>query len=1431
MKFPKTAHSNDEEAPLSQTALLDLVFASLPDLLVLKDRNFIYQAVNPAFCHFLAKDAADIIGKTDFDLFPEVEAERYRRDDVRVMASRIPQVRDEEVTGADGKRWLQVVKTPVLDERGQAVGILCTVRDICERKEMEEALRETTNTLQALIAAAPLAITSLDRDLRVQLWNPAAERIFGWSEAETLGGPAPIIPEDQWPEAMARIHRDLEGESQSALELRRLRRDGTMIDVSLWTAPLRNAKGEIIGDLGIFADISRRKEMEKALKASEANYRAIFNAMNDGIAVVDPETGNFLDVNQKWCEMSGFSPEEARRLNVAALCLDEPLHTPADAWRWIEAAAKGTPQFFEFQAKNKEGRRHWVEINLRHTVIGGQDRLLAVIRDISARKESEQALRASEARYRTLVEQIPAITYIAALDDVSTQIYISPPVETILGFTPEEWLADPELFKKQLHPEDRDRVLTGLLLSYAKEGSFSNEYRLLSKDGRVVWIRDESRAVYDSEGRPLFVQGVALNITERKQAEEALLEANNKLKALVQASPLAIVGFDLQGKVISSNPAAERIFGWGQNEVMDRLHHLMPEGQKEESWQLWQRILRGEPILGVEFRHRRKDGALVDVSLATAPLFDAAGNLTGSMGVFEDITARKRTAEALRESEARFRAMFERAPIGLALVDLERHVLEVNPALCDMAGYSAAELRRHNVVDFTQPDEGEAKFSRFAELAAGKRNQYQIEKRFRHKEGHWVWVRLSVSLVRDVSGRPQFAMSMVEDITARKQAQEAADEVRRQQEAILNNISDLVWLKDREGRLLVVNDQFGRTCGMTPREVAGKFDQDIWGPKLGEKLRADDLEVMATGKQKRLEESLTNPDGRAQWFETIKTPIFNERGTVIGTTGIARDITKRRQIEEVLRKVSRALKAVTECDQALLRATNEAELLSEVCRIIVEVGGYRMAWVGFGRQDADKSVQLMAQEGIDEGYLQNLKVSWADEERGRGPTGTAIRTGKPAIVRDTQTDPRFALWRKKALKRGYASILALPLGDTQPFGALTIYATEPNAFDEEEIELLVGLANDLAYGIKALRADAESRRAEEALRQSETKYRSLMNSASDAIVLADPQGTITEVNQRAVDLLGYSEAELLGLKFALIHPPQKRRKVREKYQEVLKSGSGRLHEGMVLRRDGLTVPVEITQIMVEYGDQRVVQTIFRDITERQQAEEALRDSEQKLRRLASQLLTIQEKERRRVSRELHDELGQALTVLKIHLVAIENKLRRDQRGLKASCEKLLSDVDAVIENVRRLSYDLSPSILEDLGLSSSLRYLVEEACRNHQMLYDMTLAEIDTLFSAETKINIYRIFQEALTNIGRHAEADHIEVEISKQSNQVTFHLRDNGNGFDLKEARSRTLNKRGLGLTTMHERALLAGGQLSIWSRKGQGTAITLTIPVQTQG
>lgn len=195
------------------------------------------------------------------------------------------------------------------------------------------------------------------------------------------------------------------------------------------------------------------------------------------------------------------------------------------------------------------------------------------------------------------------------------------------------------------------------------------------------------------------------------------------------------------------------------------------------------------------------------------------------------------------------------------------------------------------------------------------------------------------------------------------------------------------------------------------------------------------------------------------------------------------DITERKQEEDKLHRLNRTLKALTNSGQALLRAHDEKELLQEICRIVVEDCGHTMVWVGFAEHDEYKSVRPVASAGFDQGYLDALKVTWADVERGRGPTGTAIRTGKPFLCRNMIADPRFAPWRQMASERGYASSVVLPLMDGgRAFGALNIYSGQVDSFTDDEVRLLAELANDLAYGITAIRSRIARERAEEQVR-------------------------------------------------------------------------------------------------------------------------------------------------------------------------------------------------------------------------------------------------------------------------------------------------------------------------------------------------------------
>ena len=234
-----------------------------------------------------------------------------------------------------------------------------------------------------------------------------------------------------------------------------------------------------------------------------------------------------------------------------------------------------------------------------------------------------------------------------------------------------------------------------------------------------------------------------------------------------------------------------------------------------------------------------------------------------------------------------------------------------------------------------------------------------------------------------------------------------------------------------------------------------------------------------------------------------------------------------------------------------------------------------------------------------------------------------------------------------------------------------------------------------------------------------------------------------------------------------------------------------------------------------------------DITEQKNLEAALKRSAKKLRSLTAQVFTTQETERRRLSLELHDQLGQSLTALKLQLRSIANKLRKDQTRLKQECMQMLSYINEVVEEVRRLSHDLSPSLLENVGLEAALHHLLE----NYRKFYRITenlqeMEGIETALPAEGKIHLYRIFQEILTNIEKHSQATEVRVEIHRSDHHLTCLVADNGRGMPA-ESMDRSGAAVGLGLPAINERILMLGGTLEIFSQEDSGTEIRFSVPL----
>ncbi|MCD6295891.1 MAG: GAF domain-containing protein, partial [Deltaproteobacteria bacterium] len=314
-------------------------------------------------------------------------------------------------------------------------------------------------------------------------------------------------------------------------------------------------------------------------------------------------------------------------------------------------------------------------------------------------------------------------------------------------------------------------------------------------------------------------------------------------------------------------------------------------------------------------------------------------------------------------------------------------------------------------------------------------------------------------------------------------------------------------------------------------------------------------------------------------------------------------IILRKQAEQALQKVNRALKTLSDCNQALIRATEEMDLMNEVCRIIVQVGGYRLAWVGFAEQDEKKTVRPVAHVGDEDGYLDTVNITWADTEQGRGPTGTAIRTGKVTITKNILKDPEYTPWHSDATKRGYKSSIALPIiAEDLTLGALNVYSAEPDAFAAEEVKLLTELADDMAHGIVALRTQTERERAQEALKELQRYTRGLIEASLDALVTISAEGKITDVNHAMELFTGLSRNEMIGTGFSnYCTDPELARKG---YQQVFRDGYIRDYPLEIKHHGGKITPV-LYNASVYNDTQGRVSGVFaaaRDVTERNRAE-------------------------------------------------------------------------------------------------------------------------------------------------------------------------------------------------------------------------------------
>jgi PAS domain S-box-containing protein len=411
--------------------------------------------------------------------------------------------------------------------------------------------------------------------------------------------------------------------------------------------------------------------------------------------------------------------------------------------------------------------------------------------------------------------------------------------------------------------------------------------------------------------------------------------------------------------------------------------------------------------------------------------------------------------------------------------------------------------------------------------------------------------------------------------------------------AVSNGSEDAIFAKDLDGRYTLFNEAASRVVGKPVSEVIGRDDLALFPPEQAAALRRSGQLAIASGRPLTEEHTLQTAQG-LRIFLSTRGPLHDAAGSLIGEFGVSRDITEAKRTESSLRRANRMLLTSHGCSQVLMRAASVGELLQAVCETIVHIGGYRFAWVGMADPGDERLVRPVAQAGFEAGYLESARITWADEPDGHGPTGTAIRERRPVTVRNLIEDPSCVPGREAALQRGYAASIALPLlpGDGDCLGALNLCAAEADAFDEDEVRSAVELANDLAFGIRALR-DREARLAEEA------RYRALFAANPQPMWVHELDSlAFLEVNDAAIERYGYRREEFLAMRVTDIEPPQ-----------ALPAPSDLATQPGVVRhrlKDGRIIQASISSHRIAYLSRQAMLVLAVDVTAQLAAEAALK---------------------------------------------------------------------------------------------------------------------------------------------------------------------------------------------------------------------------------
>ena len=1309
---------------------------------------------------------------------------------------------------------------------------------------------------------------------------------------------------------------------------------------------------------------SKGTTVEKALAAffrtSEIHFKALVELAADAVVSIDHK-GKIILMNPAAEETFGYGRNEAAGHSLSELIV------PEQSQEFFHACLSGEPcRSIGMELKRKDGTILPAELSFSPEMRSGAGvTKTIIIRDITERRQAEEAVKS------VALFPIQNPEPVLRIHRDGTLLFSNPAAGTVLA----QWRAASE---NQFPDWVREVVEAAL-----NEGAQRDlELRVAGRDFSFV-------VAPIVEGQYANLYG--WDVTDRKRAEAALQESEERYRGLFESMnegfALHELLYDESGepcdyRFLDVNPAFERLTGLKRQDVVGRTAvEVLPGTELYWVKRFGEVALTGTPA------HFESRSSVLGRDYGVFAYRPAPGQFAV---IFLDITERKQSEDALRKSEARLRLAHDAGKTGTWEWDLRTNENIWSEELWKLYGLDSHDCKpTYETWRQTIHPDDRAKAEQIVQEAATRGAELNAEWRVTDPNGSIRWLMSRGQPQFDVEGQPIRYIGIVVDITGRKMAEQARRVSESRYRTYIEVTGQIGWTTNADGEVVEDLPALRQYTGQSFDEMRG------WG--WSKALHPDDFEITLAVWRKAVEERqgydteyrLRRHDGVYRYFLARGVPVLQDDGSVREWVGTCIDITERRKQEEELQKLNRTLRALSRSNEALMRAEEESAFLEEVCRIVIQDCGYAMVWIGYASDDEDETVRPVAHAGFAEGYLETLNLTWADRERGRGPTGTAIRTGKPILCTDMLTDPRFEPWRDEAIRRGYASSLALPLLDgATAFGAVTIYSTQPDPFSEEEIKLLSEMADDLTYGIESLRLRLRSRQTLKALQESEARFRQLADSMPQLVWTATPDGRVDYYNRRlslftthgpwrpyvhaedyprtveawksairtgspyevehrmqladgryrwfltravpvpdeagsvikwygtSTDVHDRKQAEeereiarlealneknrlealmdTLPVGVAMVnetggnirsnsmydklwgepHPEARSVDDDSKYKawwidsgrqvqpgewaSALAVRKGETVTGQLLkieRFDGTGAFVMNSAAPIYDSDGRIAGSAVAilDITERIEAEQALQKvkeeledkvkertaelmllledlekSRDDLRKLASELVMAEERERKKISVTLHDEVAQTLAAARMRIDLLRG--RPDDDDSRRALDEAKHLLVQAIQETRSLMTDISNPVLYDMGLQVAVQSLTEEVKARSGISFSNSFNGRLKTLGQDMEVMIFQLVKELVQNIVKHSGAGTAGIRIVEEREDIKVVVADDGLGFDVGNVGAVGLDG-GFGLFSIRERVKSYGGKIRIESKPGKGSEVTVILPKKAAG